>query len=86
MTYSYSVKDIQEKFSVSQATVLHWLATGQLKCLNVGRDPGKRRARYRITEKQLEEFESNRATAPPTPTTRRRKPKSDDVVRVYGGW
>jgi hypothetical protein len=72
---------------MSQATVLHWLQSGQLKSLNVGRDPGKRRARYRITESQLAEFELMRSgNSEPAPTRRRRKQKSDDVVRVYGGW
>jgi transposase len=76
---TYSVADIQERFGVSQGTVLHWLASGQLKCLNVGRDPGKKRARYRVTQGQLDSFEALRQLAPPPPTTRRRRRKRQDV-------
>lgn len=84
---TFSVKDIQERYGVSQATVLHWLATGQMKYLNVGRDPGKKRARYKILDRHLEEFESARTgSQQPAPTRRRRKQKQEDVVRVYGGW
>ena len=83
---TYSVKNIQERFGVSQATVLHWLKSGQLKSLNVGRDSGNAAARYRITESQLKEFELSRTTTPPTPQTHRGKKKQDDIERVYGGW
>jgi transposase len=84
---TYSVRDIQERYGVSQSTVLHWLRTQQLKYLNVGRDSGKRRARYRITEAQLMEFELSRTTTLPIPRThRRKKQKQDDIERVYGGW
>lgn len=71
---TYSVKQIQEHFGVSKATVLHWLATGQLQSVNVGRDPGKRRARHRITPTALAAFEASRAIAEPATRTRRRKP------------
>jgi hypothetical protein len=77
---TYSVKDIQEMYSVSQFTVLHWCATGQLKAINVGRDPGKKRARWRITESALRDFEASRATTPPPPKTRRRRKSNDDVI------
>lgn len=79
---TYTVKNIQERYGVSQHTVLHWLASGQLKCLNVGRDPGKKRARYRITQAQLDAFEALRTPTPPPPRTRRRK-RSSDVVEFY---
>jgi transposase len=77
-----SVKQVQERYGVSQYTVLHWLATGQLKGLNVGRDPGKKRARWRITQHALEAFEALRTLTPPPPKkSRRRKPA--DVVEFY---
>jgi len=76
---TYSVKQIVERYGVSQATVLHWLATKQLMCINVGRDPGKKRARYRVTEKQLADFESTRTPVPPAPKARRRKQSADII-------
>ena len=82
MNNTYTVRDIMDRYGVSQATVLHWLATGQLQSLNVGRDPGKKRARYRIPESAIEHFELSRTATPPAPKTRRRK-QSSDVVKFY---
>jgi transposase len=76
---TFSVKQIQERYGVSQGTALHWIATGQLKALNLGRDLGKQRARYRITQNALDEFEATRTIAvPQTTTPRRRRTKQDD--------
>jgi transposase len=77
---SYSVKDVAERFCVSQSTVLHWLATGQLVGLNVGRDPGKAKPRWRIPQSSLEIFEASRSSKPaPAPTRRKRKPTTDVI-------
>ena len=77
---TYSVKQIQERYAVSQATVLHWLHSGQLRSLSVGRDLGKKRARHRITESALQEFELVRTLTPPTPRTRRKRKKTSHVT------
>lgn len=78
---TYSVKDVQERYDVSQATVLYWRSSGQLTGINVGRDAGKKRARYRFREADLEAFEAARASSPrPQPARRRRKRQADDVI------
>jgi transposase len=69
---TYTVKQIMERYGVSQATVLHWIHTGQLTVLALGRDPGKKRGRFKATDQQILDFESSRTTAPPpAPRTRR---------------
>lgn len=77
---TYTVKQIQERYGVSQATVLHWCATGQLKALNVGRDPGKKRSRLRISQAAVDAFEIGRAVTPPPQPIRRRRKQASDVI------
>ena len=80
---TFTVKDIQERYRVSQATVLHWIHTGQLRSLAVGRDLGKKRARHRVTEEALREFELVRSGTSPALRTRRRRKKPNDVIEFY---
>lgn len=80
---TYSVKQICELYSVSQATCLHWIHSGQLRSLSVGRDLGKKRARHRVTESALQEFELVRTLTPPVPRTRKRRRKQTDAVEFY---
>jgi len=80
---TYSVKDIQARYVVSQHTVLHWLTTGQMKGINVGRDPGKKKPRWRITQEALDAFEALRTPTPSAPRTRRRNKQASDVVEFY---
>lgn len=68
----YSVKDVQELYGVSQATVLHWIATGQLSALDVGRDTDKKRARYCIKDEHIRDFEASRTVKAQAPKPRRR--------------
>jgi excisionase family DNA binding protein len=71
---SLTVKQLSERFSVSQHTVLGWIAAGELRAVNVGTRPGTKRPRWRITEQAVEAFETLRSPTPsPVPTTRRRK-------------
>jgi hypothetical protein len=78
---NYSVKDLQERYDVTQNTVLHWINTGQLRALNVGIEPGKKKPRWRITQEALEAFESIRLTAPLPKQPRRRQ--MADVIERY---
>jgi hypothetical protein len=79
---TFGVPDVCERYRVSEATVLHWIHSGQLRALNVGRTPGARRPRWRITAQALEEFEAARSAAPPAPRQRRRRQR-DDVIEFY---
>lgn len=69
----YTVQDVVDRFGVTEQTVLHWRSSGQLRAINVGRDPGKQKARWRFSQEEIERFETARATVPPAEPTRRRK-------------
>lgn len=81
---SYTVKDVMQKYGVSQASVLHWLASGQLKFISVSRDPGKKRQRYRILDSHIAEFEAARTGTPPQPRKRRRKFQEPEIKDYIG--
>jgi excisionase family DNA binding protein len=76
------VRDVCKRFGVSEHTVLAWINGGELRAINVGRHPGAKRPRWRITQEALEAFEQSRAVTPPLPRTRRRK-QPTDVIEFY---
>ena len=77
----YTVQDIQQRYGVTEGTVLIWIRSGQLKALNVGRKPGAKKPRWRVTDAALAAFEALRTPTPPTPRTSR--PRSAAVVEFY---
>jgi excisionase family DNA binding protein len=82
MSSSLSVRDLCERYGVSQHTVLAWIHGGQLRAINVGRQPGGKKPRWRITQQALEAFELARTPSPPPPRARPRK-QPGEVVRFY---
>lgn len=76
---TYSVKDLANRYNVNEHTVLNWITgTGELKAMNVGVAPGKKKSRYRVTEESLRAFEALRSTSPPrAPLSRRRKKREE---------
>jgi excisionase family DNA binding protein len=78
----FSVRDICERYGVTEHTVLGWIRTGQLRAVNVGRSPGARKPRWRIPESAIAEFEAARTPTPPAPQTRRGK-RSAEVIEFY---
>jgi excisionase family DNA binding protein len=79
---TYDVRDICNRFSVNEHTVLRWIHSGELRAINVGVSPGKKKPRWRVTEEALATFEALRTPSPPPPRTRRRR-RSADVVEFY---
>jgi excisionase family DNA binding protein len=77
-----SVRDLCERYGVSEHTALLWIHSGELKAVNVGRRPGAKRPRWRITPEALRAFEAARTAGPPPPRARRRK-RPDDVIAFY---
>ena len=57
---------------MSEETVLGWIRTGQLKAMNVGRTPGAKQPRRRVTKDRLT---VGRAEASPMPTPAKDAPK-----------
>jgi excisionase family DNA binding protein len=78
----YTVQDIQRRYSVTVHTVLGWIRSGELRAINVGRKPGARKPRWRISEAALEQFELSRTPTPPPPRARRRKQPAE-VIAFY---
>jgi excisionase family DNA binding protein len=83
MGKALSVQDVCERFGVGVHTVLGWIAAGELKAVNVGRRLGAKKPRWRITAEALEAFEHLRTPTPPPAVSRRRRPRSEDVIDFY---
>ena len=80
---TYSVHDMCERFGVGEHTVLGWIRSGELKAVNVGRRPGLKKPRWRITPEALAAFEQLRTPTATPPVTRRRKKSADTEVVFY---
>jgi excisionase family DNA binding protein len=77
-----SVRDVCERYSVSEHTVLGWIRSGELRAINVGRRLGAKKPRWRITAEALEAFEILRTPTSPPPRPKRRK-RPADVIEFY---
>jgi excisionase family DNA binding protein len=82
MSSTLSVRDLCERYGVSEHTVLTWINRGELRAVNVGRRPGAKKPRWRITEAALEAFELARTPTPPPPRARRKR-RPADVIEFY---
>jgi excisionase family DNA binding protein len=83
MGKTLSVRDLCERYEVSEHTVLSWIHSGELRAVNVGRRPGAKRPRWRISHQALEQFELARTPTPPPPRARRRKRAESGVIEFY---
>ena len=82
MSARFTVRDVAERYGVSEATVLAWIATGELRAFNASRSAGSKKPHWRISEDALTEFEARRSTAPaPTRRTRRKEPTVEHFYR-----
>jgi excisionase family DNA binding protein len=79
---TFSIKNIRERFGVSEHTVLTWIHTGELRAVNVGRKAGAKKPRWRITQEALEAFEVLRTPTPVPPRVRRRK-RPAGIIEFY---
>jgi excisionase family DNA binding protein len=79
---TYDVKDLCERFGVGEHTVLGWIRRGELKAINVGRNP-EGRPRWRITPEALAAFEALRTPAPAAPRARPRRKQPAGVIEFY---
>ncbi|VTR98837.1 dna-binding protein : : HTH_17 [Gemmata massiliana] len=77
-----TVSELAKKYGVSEATVLSWIATGELRATNVSRSARSKRPRWRISQAALEAFEAARTPTPVQPTARRSK-RPDGVIEFY---
>lgn len=52
-----TVKDVSERFKVAEATVRHWIKTGDLRAIDIGKG-------WRIADSDLEAFIRRHETVP----------------------
>jgi len=76
-----TVKQVAERYRVSQHRVLAWIQQRELKAVSVATRPGGS-PRWRIRESALEAFEALRSADPPPPpaTKRHRNPDVIDFI------
>jgi excisionase family DNA binding protein len=82
MSSTLSVRDLCERYGVSEHTVLGWIRSGELRAVNVGRRVGAKKPRWRITQEALDAFELLRTPTPPPPRMRRRR-RPGEVIQFY---
>ena len=70
-----STAEVAAYFGVKVDKVLFWIHAGELRAINTALKP-KGRPRYRILEKDLEDFESHRANHPVSERKRQSSPDS----------
>lgn len=77
---TYQVKDIRERYGVSEQTVLKWIHSGELKAIDVS-PQRKTRPKWRISEDALKAFEQLRecTVPPPAPIRRKKRPTTGKV-------
>jgi excisionase family DNA binding protein len=78
-----TVEQVAERYSVNATTVLMWIHRGELRAVNVGRSPGKRKPRWRISESALSAFEESRTSAAPVERAPRRRRQPEGIVKFY---
>jgi excisionase family DNA binding protein len=76
-----TVKQVAERFGVSPATVACWIRSGELRALNVGRAPAKKKPRFKVMPDALAAFELSRTVSPPPERVRRRR--SPEIIDRY---
>jgi hypothetical protein len=78
----FFVRDICERYGVSEHTVLGWIHACELRAVNVGRSPGAKKPRWRISEQALADFEAARTPTLPAPRRVRGK-RPAEVIEFY---
>jgi hypothetical protein len=82
--YPYTPPDVARRYAVAIEKVYGWIATGQLRAINVASSLSLRRPRWRISEADLAEFEARRTAAQPVPTKPRpRRKKEDGLINFF---
>lgn len=79
---TFTVQQIADRYGVCPETVNGWIASGELRAVNVARNRGAKKPRWRITADALRLFEELRATTAPAVPRQRKKPAAD-VIRFY---
>lgn len=76
-----TVQQLAELWGVSQQRILHFIACGKLRAVNVC--TGHERPRWRITLEAIAQFEQRQSNKPPPAPAPRRKRKSRSEATYY---
>jgi hypothetical protein len=78
------VKDVCKALGCGEGTVLYYVRTGQLKAINIARDPKAKRPHWRIDADALEAFVRSRESCPaPTPVAAQPRKSSQKKCRRF---
>jgi hypothetical protein len=84
MSDTLSVKATAQRYGVGIGTVLRWIATGQLKAVNVARSLSNKKPRWRILAGSLAAFESARTSGVTSGRgAKPRRKRAAEVIRFY---
>lgn len=73
----FSPRQIADAYGVHPDKVTGWIRSGELRAMNVSNRTGGTKPRYRVDQKDLDDFERRRSVLPATPTPKRRRKESD---------
>lgn len=79
---AYSPAQVAQRYGVSPDKVRAWIASGELRAINISARRSSRKPRWAITPEALEAFEQQRAAAPP-PRRQRRRRKRSGVTQYF---
>jgi excisionase family DNA binding protein len=83
MSNAFTIREVAALYSVSAKTVATWIASGELRAVNVGRRLLSKKPRFRVTRAALDSFELARTpTAAPQRLTGRKKQQTG-VIEFY---
>ena len=74
--------DVAERLGVKVDVVRGWIATGQLRAMDVSAKPGGRR-RYRIDPTELAALEARRSVRSGDTTRRGRRRRDDGIIEFF---
>ncbi len=78
---TYNVRELMERYSVSEHTVLAWIRNG-LRAIDVSRSRGKK-PRWRIRQEDLDSWELLRTPTPTPPKSKARRRRDESVTQYF---
>jgi hypothetical protein len=78
-----SVSDVAERFAVSPHAVLSWIASGELRAINVSRKGKSKRPTWRISATAIAEFELSRSAEVVHPKQSKPRSRKTEVIQFY---
>ncbi|MHC4404506.1 MAG: helix-turn-helix domain-containing protein [Planctomycetota bacterium] len=73
---------VAKRYRVNSETVIGWIKSGQLRAIDVSKNPGVGRPRYRIDPTDLIAFENRRLAVSPPKVSRRRR-QAGSVIEFF---